>query len=75
MHYTAVGKKPNGDWRAQCALATTDKYNLKKWKLHGTIFPEIEWSKSGGLTLYFFQYLHCDSNCTSTKTSSLFILG
>lgn len=52
MHYTAVSKKPNGDARAQCALATLDNvYNLKGWKLHGPIFPNIEWSKSGVIVI------------------------
>lgn len=55
MFYTAVHNDSSGrpsdlgHVRAMLALATANVSNLYAWKLHGPIFPSIDWSKSGAL--------------------------
>lgn len=62
MFYTAVHNdsagRPSdlGHVRALLALATatvsntsSSVHSLKNWKLHGPLFPSIDWSKSGAL--------------------------
>jgi predicted GH43/DUF377 family glycosyl hydrolase len=51
MFYTKVTFLPNGDARADLALATcSDKTNMRKcWIDHGPILLDQKWSKSGAL--------------------------
>lgn len=52
MFYSAVNSIPNGGARSKLSLASctvsTDP-QCRNWTLHGAVFPEIFWSKSGAL--------------------------
>jgi predicted GH43/DUF377 family glycosyl hydrolase len=56
MYYTAVSWTKTHDWHAKLALATcpSDKDITKKssWTLHGQLFPDQFWSKSGSLLIH-----------------------
>jgi predicted GH43/DUF377 family glycosyl hydrolase len=53
MFYTAVKQDPDGKVKALLALATCDNIAQIRtcWKLHGPLFPSIDWSKSGALLI------------------------
>ncbi|CAF1101615.1 unnamed protein product [Rotaria sp. Silwood1] len=76
LFYTAVSKIPSGDWRAQLALATCENDCLTKgnWKLHGPLFPDVFWCKSGSLLIHndTHRYLFFnDSNISIAQTKDL----
>ncbi|CAF1345969.1 unnamed protein product [Adineta steineri] len=76
LYYTAVSKVEGDRWRAQLALATCENDCLTKqnWKLHGPLFPEVFWCKSGSLLIHndTHRYLFFnDSNIAIARTNDL----
>lgn len=79
MYYSAVSPiNGSTDVRCQLSLATcdfnTDLKNASNWILHGPLFPERDWSKSGALLIYnaTMKYLFFgDKNITIATTTDM----
>lgn len=56
MFYTAVSWTKDHQWHAKLSLATcsqkSDITMKENWKLHGQLFPDQFWSKSGSLLIH-----------------------